>query len=151
MNIGDVRSPEVVVTYPDRPLAEAARLMRDKHIGALVVLEGHESQRRPRGMLTDRDIVRGQVEKRADLHCLIVADVMSCDPLCLRSDMSLAEGIDAMNERGVRRAPVVDREGMLVGIVTLDDLVPAITSELLNLADLMGRQARRLGARERAP
>lgn len=146
MNIGDIRTAHVVVTYADRPLAEAARLMRENRVGALVVIEMHDPQRQPQGILTDRDIVRGQVTKRADLHCLTVGDVMSRDPLCLRTDLSLAEAIDAMNSRAVRRAPVVDRNGTLVGIVTLDDLVPAVTGELRGLANLMGRQAHRHGA-----
>jgi CBS domain-containing protein len=147
MNIGDIRTAHVVVTYPDRPLVEAARLMRQHRIGALVVLDPHDPQRQPRGMLTDRDIVRGQVLKGADLHCLVVGDVMSHDPLSLRIDMSLAEGISAMNARAVRRAPLVDHNGSLVGIVTLDNLLPAVASELKGLAKLMGAQAHREGAR----
>jgi CBS domain-containing protein len=147
MNIGDIRSAQVVVTYPDQALAEAARSMRESHVGALVVVEADDSQRQPRGILTDRDIVRGQLRKGADLYCLTVGDVMSQDPLCLRTDMSLGEGLEAMNLRAVRRAPVVDRAGSLVGIVTLDDLLPAIAAELRSLAQLMGTQAHRSGAR----
>jgi CBS domain-containing protein len=141
MKIGDVRTAHVVVTYAERPLVEAARLMREKHVGALVVVDLHDPQRRPLGMLTDRDIVRGQVSKGADLHCLTVGDVMSRNPLSLTSDMSLAEGIDAMNARAVRRAPVLNGEGALVGIVSLDNLLPAVASEFQGLAKLMGKQA----------
>ena len=147
MNIGDIRTPRVIVSYPDRPLAEAARMMRDSHVGALVILDPHDPARRPIGILTDRDIVRGQIAKRADLYCLTVDDVMSRNPLSLRSDMSIAEGIDAMNARAVRRAPVTDGNGMLIGIVTLDDMLPAVASELQELAKLMGSQARRKDAR----
>ena len=142
MNIGDIRTPHVIVTYPDSPLAEAAQLMRQHHVGALVVLDPHDPQHRPKGMLTDRDIVCGQILKQADLYCLTVGDVMSHDPLTLRIDTTLAKGIDAMNLRGVRRAPVVDRDGSLVGIVTLDNLLPAVASELEELAKLMRTQAR---------
>lgn len=137
MNIGDLRTTRVVVTHPDQPLAEAAELMRQHEIGCLVVLAPHDPQRRPIGMLTDRDIVRGQVFKGADLYCLTVGDVMSSSPLCLDVEMSLADGIDAMNARAVRRAPVTDRNGSLVGIVSLDDLLPAVASELHELAKLM--------------
>jgi CBS domain-containing protein len=147
MRIGDIRTAHVVVTHPVRSLVAAARLMREKHVGALVVVDADDPQRRPGGMLTDRDIVRGQVLKGADLHCLTVGDVMSRRPLCLTSEMSLAEGIDAMNSRAVRRAPVLDRKGALVGIVTLDNLLPALASELRGLAKLMGKQAHRYDAR----
>src|SRR5882724_2914381 len=89
MIIGQIRTPNVIVTYPDRPLADAARMMRDSHVGALVVLDKHDPQRQPKGILTDRDIVRGQLIKGADLHCLTVGDVMTRSPLVLPLDMGL--------------------------------------------------------------
>jgi CBS domain-containing protein len=147
MLVDQVRTPNVVVTYPGHPLAEAARMMRDKHVGALVVLDMHDPQRQPQGILTDRDIVRGQLTKGADLHCLTVGDVMTRDPLVLRISMSLSDGIEALRSRGVRRAPVVDGNGSLMGIVTLDDLLPALASNLQELAKLMGTQARNGGRR----
>lgn len=143
MNIGDIRTPHVVITHPAQPLAAAARLMREHQVGALVVLEPHDPDRRPIGLLTDRDIVRGQLARQADLHCLTVGDVMSSNPLCLGVEMSLADGIDALNARAVRRAPVTDRNGMLVGIVTLDDLLPAVAAELHELAKLFKSQTHR--------
>jgi len=143
MNIGDIRTTRVIVTYPDQPLAQAARLMRENQVGSLVVLDPHDPQQRPVGMLTDRDIVRGQVFRKADMYCLTVGDVMSNSPLCLSIEMSLADGIDAMKARSVRRAPVTDRNGALVGIVTLDDLLPAVASELHELAKLMKSQIHR--------
>ena len=147
MIIGQIRTPNVVVTYPDQPLAEAARMMRDRHVGALVVLDMHDPQRQPQGILTDRDIVRGQLFRGADLHCLTVGDVMTRNPLMLRISMSLSDGIEALTARGVRRAPVVDANGSLVGIVTLDDLLPVLASSLQELATLMGTQSRNLGRR----
>jgi CBS domain-containing protein len=140
MNIGDIRTPNAVTAYPGTPLAEAARTMRDRHVGALVVLDPQDPHRRPQGMLTDRDILRGQIVRGADLHCLSVGDVMSRDPLGVPLDMSVEEAIEAMNARAVRRAPVLDANGSLVGIVTLDDLLPAVARELQNLAELIGRQ-----------
>jgi CBS domain-containing protein len=142
MIIGEIRTPSVVVTYPDQPLAEAARMMRDRDVGALVVLDMHDPQRQPQGILTDRDIVRGQLSRGADLHCLAVGDVMTRNPLVLRISMSLSDDIQALTSRGVRRAPVVDGNGSLVGIVTLDDLLPVLASSLQELAKLMGTQAR---------
>ena len=148
MIIGQIRTPRVIVTYPDQPLADAARMMRDGHIGALVVLDMHDPQRQPRGFLTDRDIVRGQLLKGADLHCLTVGDVMTHDPLVLPLDMNLSEGIEALRARGVRRAPVVDGNGSLAGIVTQDDLLPALARSLQELAKLMGKQAHNLSGQQ---
>lgn len=146
MIIGDIRTQNVVVTYPDRPLAEAAGLMRDSRVGALVVLSPHDPQRRPQGILTDRDIVRGQLARDADLYCLTVGDVMTRNPLVLPLDMDLSQGIQTMTSRAVRRAPVIDADGSLVGIVTLDDLFPALAGNLQELSKLMGRRARNISA-----
>ena len=147
MNIGDIRTTRVIVTHPDQPLAQAALLMRENKVGSLVVLNPHDPQRRPLGMLTDRDIVRGQVFKGADLYCLTVGDVMSTNPLCLGVETSLSDGIDAMNARAVRRAPVTDANGTLVGIVTLDDVLPAVATEIHELAQLMKSQTYRAAQR----
>jgi CBS domain-containing protein len=117
-------------------------MMRDNRVGALVVLDPHDPQRRPLGMLTDRDIVRGQVDKSADLYCLTVGDVMTRNPTVLPLGMSLSDAIDALTSRTVRRAPVVDDNGGLVGIVTLDNVLPALARHLEELARLMGTQNR---------
>jgi CBS domain-containing protein len=142
MNIGDIRMPHVIVTHPATPLAEAARMMRKYQVGALVVLDPRDPNRHPVGMLTDRDVVVGQLEKQADLHCLTVEDVMTPHPLALAMTMDLGEAIEAMNSRAVRRAPVVDAEGALAGIVTLDDIVPAVAREIGDLAAVMDTQSR---------
>lgn len=147
MKVADIRTVDVSVTNPARPLAEAARAMFDKHIGALIVVEPQDALRRPIGILTDRDIVRGQLTCAADLWCLTVWDVMSHHPLVLSGDMELTEAVTAFADRKVRRAPVVDARGALMGIVTLDDLLPALAAELHELATLLGAQARRTGAR----
>ena len=142
MRIRDIHTPHVRTAFRDEPLAEAARVMCSEHIGALVVVERGDARRRPVGMLTDRDIVRGQLRRGADLYCLTVGDVMTPDPLVLPVYLELTEAIEALNARAVRRAPVLDPEGTLVGLVTLDDLLPAVAQELGALAGLMGSQAR---------
>jgi CBS domain-containing protein len=141
MRVRDLYSPGAQVARPDQPLAEAARAMISGHVGSLVVVEAGAG-RRPVGMLTDRDIVRGQLRCSADLFCLTVGDVMTREPLTLPVGAEVTEAIAAMHARGVRRAPVVDGTGSLAGIITLDDLLPAVARELGELATLIGTQAR---------
>lgn len=141
MRVRDLYSPGAQVARPDQPLADAARTMIANHVGSLVVVESGGAGR-PVGILTDRDIVRGQLRRSADLFCLTVGDVMTSDPLTITANASVTEAIDAMHAREVRRAPVVDGAGNLLGIVTLDDLLPAVARELGELATLLGTQAR---------
>jgi CBS domain-containing protein len=141
MRVQDLYSPAAKVTGPDQPLAEAARTMLESHVGSLIVVDGGKGGK-PIGILTDRDIVRGQLRLAADLFCLTVGDVMSADPLIIRATAGMTEAIVAMRTRVVRRAPVVDGFGNLLGIITLDDLLPAVARELEELAGLIGSQAR---------
>jgi CBS domain-containing protein len=115
--------------------------MLESHVGSLIVVEASGTARRPIGILTDRDIVRGQLRLSADLFCLTVSDVMTHDPLTISAKLDVTEAIEALRDRGVRRAPVVDDTGELLGIITLDDLLPAVARELEELSTLIGTQA----------
>ncbi len=145
VKVRDLYSPQPQTAYRDEPLADAARVLCDRHVGALVVVKRGDPLRRPVGILTDRDIVRSEFSRSADLYLLTVGEAMTPDPLVLRTDFGLTEAIGAMNARSVRRAPVVDASGALLGMVTLDDLLPAVARELMMLAGLMGAQAGREG------
>jgi CBS domain-containing protein len=132
----------VYLARREDPLPAAAREMRRRHIGALVVVEDREKAVRPIGILTDRDIVCGQLMKGADLFCLTVGDVMTADPTTVDEADDLAEAIKRLGAAGVRRAPVVNGDGDLVGVLSLDDLLPAVAHELGSLAALIGNQSR---------
>jgi len=150
MRVGDLCARSMRVAFPEEALATAARRMLEHGVGALVVLNPAHPQGRPIGILTDRDIVRGQLRRAADLSCLAVGDVMTHRPLVLGEDLDPAEAVQALKMRTVRRAPVVDRAGTLIGMVSLDDLLPALARQLEDLAALMSSQARqaRTGVRD---
>ncbi len=142
MRAGELCTREVYLARPEDPLAEAAREMRRRHIGALVVVESRGKTVRPIGILTDRDILCGQLAKGADLFCLNVGDVMTPDPTTVDESDGLAETIRRLAAAGVRRVPVVNGVGDLVGILAFDDLLPAVAEQLGTLAHLIGTQSR---------
>lgn len=143
MRVAEICSSPVFVAYPDQPLSIAVREMRRQDVGALVVVATEDSRRSPLGILTDRDVLCGQLRQAADLSCLTVGDVMTRDPLCINAEAPLAEAIAAMASKAVRRAPVIDGTGGLVGIVSLDDLLPVIAQQLMELADMVAHEPRR--------
>jgi CBS domain-containing protein len=142
MIVGEVCSREVYFVRREEPLAEAVREMKNRNVGAVVVADWAGEQLRPVGIMTDRDVVYGQIARQADLFCLAVSDVMTPDPLTIAESADIGDAVESLSNRGVRRAPVVNANGTLVGIVTLDDLLPVIADELSSLAKLIGNQAR---------
>ena len=103
---------------PQQPVLDAARVMRDDGASAIVVVEAEW----PVGIVTNRDIVVRAVLEGRDLATTPVQDVMSRNVLCARDNDTLDELLRRMREANVRRMPVVDTNGAVVGLVTLDDL-----------------------------
>jgi CBS domain-containing protein len=145
MEIGNVCTRQPVTVPVHEPLSQVARLMHDRHVGTVIVTQRPLDRVVPTGIITDRDVLRAQVERHADLAMLDAERVMTRDPLVLDERLPLQEGIRRMRARGVRRAPVVDASGALVGIVSSDDIVAAIAAELADLAQLIAGQPRREG------
>jgi CBS domain-containing protein len=140
MNISDICLPAVTVAYSGMAVSEAARVMREHHVGCLIVVEERESGKMPIGMLTDRDIVLAVVARDLDPRTVPVVEAMSTDVVAVRDDDTVKDVLALMRRRGVRRAPVVDRGGMLVGIVTLDDLLRFVAAQLEDLAAAISKE-----------
>jgi CBS domain-containing protein len=140
MNVGQMCSRGVVHVSESATLQEVATLMRDRHVGAVVVVTSPLDAPVAVGIITDRDIVRAQLEHVADLARLRAGDAMTKDPLTLRVNQQLDDAIDSMRARGVRRAPVVTAEGALFGFLSSDDLVWETVRQLGTLARLLRGQ-----------
>jgi CBS domain-containing protein len=138
MKARDFCSRVVVAAEPTTDLREAAHLMRDSHVGALVVVEKKAGAARPVGIVTDRDIVVSVVAAPGVRpEALMVRDVMSAELATVNENAGVYETVEAMRDRGARRLPVVSDDGKLVGILSLDDLLRVIASELAGLADAL--------------
>jgi CBS domain-containing protein len=122
------------------PLREAAKLMREYQIGSIVVIEEQNGVRYPVGLVTDRDIVIEVIAKEVDINSVTLGDVMYRDIILGKENDDVNETIKIMRQRGIRRLPVVDDSGALVGIVTMDDLIDLIAEQLKDIATLIGKQ-----------
>jgi CBS domain-containing protein len=142
MNIGTLCSRYLVTTSTGAPLSEAARLMREAHVGAVVVTEGGIDHPRVVGIITDRDIVRAQLGRTADLSSLSAGETMTRDPLVLLEEESIDGAIAHLRARGVRRAPVVRTDGTPVGLISADDLLRHLAGKLSGLAGIVAWQVR---------
>ena len=143
MPIGELCSRKVTVVHRDDNVMTAARLMREQHVGDVVVVEEQGDSHRPVGILTDRDIVLELVAKGIDLNEVTVGDAMSFDLFTLPRDMDLLEAVAEMRSRAVRRVPIVDEQGQLAGILSLDDLLGILAELIVDLNCLVTKGRRR--------
>jgi CBS domain-containing protein len=124
----------------DTTVLEAARLMREKHLGDLIIVDDPEDEFAPVGLITDRDIVVKVIGNELSAAQTRVGEIMRT-PLVTASDAEdSSSAIARMRQHGVRRLPVTGRHGKLVGIVTLDDLLKRLRSEVDSLLDLIAKE-----------
>lgn len=137
MSVGEMCNREVVIIDAGAAIDDAVTVMRESHVGVIVVVERRGNQRVPLGMLTDRDIVVEVLAEGVDPKSLKVADVMSSPVVSVREDDELAVVIGLMRGHGVRRVPVVNSEGGLEGIMTVDDILELLTEQMNGLVSLI--------------
>lgn len=140
MTLKTICNREVIIAGKNDTIPEAARLMREYHTGDVVIVEERNGLRFPVGIVTDRDIVIELIAKDVDINSLTVEDIMCREISLAKEDDDVDETIKVMHQKGIRRLPVVDNGGALVGIITLDDLIDLIAEQLKELAGLISRQ-----------
>jgi CBS domain-containing protein len=135
MKIGEICTRIVTFATKDMPLTEAAKLMRQHHVGSLVVVQEESRGRVPVGILTDRDIVIEVLAPELDYRNMTVGEIMSSrlTTACETDDMLRV--LRVMRQRGIRRMPVVAESGGLAGIVTIDDLLEIVAEQMDDLVD----------------
>ncbi len=126
----DVMKTEVVTVSSSAPITEAALSMREEDIGALVAVD---DEGRPVGIITDRDIVVSVVANSKNPVEILVEEIMTKKLIVVQEDTSILEILKILAKNSIRRVPVM-KKGKLVGIVSVDDLIVVITTELSNLA-----------------
>jgi CBS domain-containing protein len=118
---------------------QAARVMRSKNVGALVVVNAG----RPVGMLTDRDVAVEVVATGMDPDTARVGDVMHKKPITIREDLGIFDAARVFAKTGVRRLPVVTKSGVLVGVIAVDDLIMLLGNEMGHMAGALSAGLRR--------
>lgn len=140
MQIGTICQRNVVAVDRSASILEAARAMRAQHVGDVVVVDDGE---RPVGIVTDRDIVVELVAKETDLGTVAVGDIMSLTIATANEGADLFETLRFMGVKGVRRLPVIDADGRLVGILSVQDAMQVFLKELNFVTDIATRQVER--------
>ncbi len=140
MPISEFCNRDVVFATRKMSVPEAAQLMRQFHVGDLVVVDELESKRVPVGIVTDRDMVIQIIAKSLDFNDFCVGDIMSPQLVSVEEKEGVFETIRLMRAKGVRRIPVVNQEGGLEGIVSADDILDLLAEEMTELAKVAPRE-----------
>jgi signal-transduction protein with cAMP-binding, CBS, and nucleotidyltransferase domain len=146
MNIGEICRREVATCYGHATAAEMAQLMRDRHVGDLIVVEPRDCKLVPIGIVTDRDLVVQVLAQSADADLVTADDLMNGDLVTVEDTEVVFDAIWHMRSRGIRRLPVVDARKFLVGVLTADDVIGFLSEELSQVARIAPYQVKRESA-----
>lgn len=139
VRVDDIVAEDVVTVEPDTPVRTAAAEMAENDVGSAVVVEDDE----PAGLITDRSIALS-LEETPDVSDRTVEELASGDVVTVDPEMNIFDVLQLMSDEEIRRLPVVDDEGTLQGIVTLDDALVLLGSEFSNVAETIQAQSPRL-------
>jgi CBS domain-containing protein len=144
MKVGEICNREVTFAEENDRVSEAARLMREHHVGSLIVVaKGDTRGIVPVGVLTDRDIVVEVLTAGLDYRTVSVGEIMSRDLISVREEDDILDAFKTMRRRGIRRLPVLTRSGTLAGIVTIDDLLELMAEQFDDLVKAIGSEQSR--------
>ncbi|HZP91562.1 MAG TPA: CBS domain-containing protein [Burkholderiales bacterium] len=137
MNVERIYSRNIVRVPRSSTLRDAAILMRDYHVGALLVTEDAPNEDRVMGIVTDRDLVLQAMAEGIGPDDATIGEVMTPDLVTIEGEADLHEAMETMRENGVRRLAVTADSGALVGVVSFDDVVDALAAEVGSLAGIL--------------
>jgi CBS domain-containing protein len=143
MKLKNVCTLDVISCKGQSSIIEAAKQMRDHHVGNVVVVEDDEDDALPVGILTDRDIVVEVVSRNLDPQATTVASVMSTPIVVADESEDVTDALQRMRMHGVRRIVVTGAHGALTGIFTLDDMLRLNAEQAAVSLDLVAKEQRR--------
>jgi CBS domain-containing protein len=142
INIGKICNRNVTYIDETADIHKVAELMSQSHVDAIVVIETRNDIKKPIGLVTDRDIIVKVLAKEISHENFKINDIMSREMICFRENEEVMDTLRIMSMEGVRRVPVVSKEGDLVGILSIEDLFELLADEFSNLVMLFCRQQR---------
>lgn len=140
MLLKDLCTLEAVCCTRDTSIRAVARLMQQQHTGDVIVLDDLVDERRPAGMVTDRDIVLKVIARDLDAGKVTAGEVMASPLVVGSAREETAVALERMRSNGVRRLPVTDERGAILGIVTLDDLLREHAERAQALLEVVTRE-----------
>ena len=141
MLVGEYCNHDVVIIGMTDSVMQAAKLMRQHHVGDVLVVALNNGKRIPLGILTDRDIVVDVLAKYENFNDFSIQDIVTNKLITVYEKDDLMIAIKKMRLNGVRRIAVVNSVGELVGIISVDDILGVITETLMDIGQLFSNES----------
>lgn len=143
MSVGQICNRDTVIARKEDSIVEIAKLMRELHVGSVIIVEDAEDGVKPVGIVTDRDLVVEILAAQIDPDTVAIGDIMSYELTTAQENDGLWETLQRMRAKGIRRLPVVDGQGLLLGILSSDDLLELLAGELGELVRIINKEQER--------
>ena len=137
MTLTEMATTDVVTAKPDTAVRDLLEQMDRENVGSVVITDGTD----PVGLVTDR-MVAMALREGDTVDDMSADDVMTDRLHTLEDDTTHFEALEMMSSEGIRRLPIVDHDGALAGIITLDDMLMVMAAELSNASDVVAQQTR---------
>ncbi|MEW6741031.1 MAG: CBS domain-containing protein [Nitrospirota bacterium] len=136
MSLKPLMTKELTSLPSTATVLDAAKYMTDMNVGSVIVVDNDK----PSGILTDRDIVTKVLSQDKDPKTTKIRDIMTSPAVTISEDRDIIDVTRLMSERGIRRFPVVDANGKIIGVITLDDVLVFLGQEMQNIATALKRE-----------
>lgn len=143
MLAGEYCSRNVIVSGRGDSIVKVAELMRDHHVGDVLVVDANNGDQIPVGIITDRDIVIEVIAADVDIHELVVEDIMNYKLITALDTDDLMTVIKRMRAYGIRRIPVINQAGYVVGMLSTDDIIDVIAEQLIDVEQIFENEQSR--------
>lgn len=140
MQLREICTSPVVTCRRDTSALELAQLMRDRHVGDVILVDEHDGGQTPVGIVTDRDLVLQVMAQGVAPELLRAGDLIGDGVVTVLESETVYDAIWQMRGQGIRRLPVVDSHGHLLGVLTADDVARFLAEELTALTRVVPRQ-----------
>lgn len=140
MTIGAICNRKVITVKPEDSVFHAAALMRQHHIGDVVVVKQHQNNTIPIGIVTDRDVVVEITATGLDPQAITASDIMLTKIETIKDSAGILEALQLMSQKGIRRLPVVGDQDALLGIFTMDDALSLLAKEMGMIGTLLAQE-----------
>ena len=138
MSVGRICTRDVDLAEAEESVQAAAQRMHARNVGTLVVLD---SEQRPIGMVTDRDLTVRVMGNGLEPWQTTVGKVMTAFPRTVQDKTSIEDALQIMRLEKCRRLPVVDESGKLVGLLSVDDILELLISEFREIGRLLNQES----------